>query len=61
MARRSLVSVREIEAGELLGDQNVTLKRPALGIDPRLWPSVKGRKVKTRIPADTPITWEQLV
>ena len=61
VARRSLVSVREIETGELLSDQNVTLKRPALGIDPRLWPSVKGRKVKTKIPADTPITWEQLV
>jgi N,N'-diacetyllegionaminate synthase len=58
--RRSLVSVREIKSGEQLDDTNVTLKRPATGIDPRLWDSVRGRKVKVDIPFDVPITWEML-
>ena len=60
LARRSLVSSRVIEAGERLDDDNVTLKRPATGIDPRLWESVRGRTAKQSIPDDVPITWEML-
>lgn len=60
VARRSLVSVGEIEPGEILGDGNVTLKRPATGIDPRAWQYIKGRPASKHIPADTPITWEML-
>lgn len=60
LSRRSLVSSRVIEAGEQLDDNNVTLKRPATGIDPRLWESVRGRTAKQSIPDDVPITWEML-
>jgi N-acetylneuraminate synthase len=59
-ARRSLVSARSILAGERLDESNVTLKRPATGIDPRLWQNVRGRKAATDIPNDVPITWEML-
>jgi len=59
-ARRSLVSARFISSGETLDDSNVTLKRPAAGIDPRLWETVRGRKVKQDIENDIPITWEML-
>jgi N-acetylneuraminate synthase len=60
-ARRSLVSSRAILVGECLSDENVTLKRPAAGIDPRLWATVRGRQVNVAIPADAPITWDLLV
>ena len=60
VARRSLVSATQIRAGEPLTDFNVTLKRPAIGIDPRLWEAARGRTAKTDIPADVPITWEML-
>ncbi len=60
-ARRSLVSARAIYAGETLDRTNVTLKRPATGIDPRLWDAVKGRTVKQDIAHDIPITWEMLL
>ena len=59
-ARRSLVSAKSIRAGEKLAETNVTLKRPATGIDPRLWDTVRGRTTKVEIPADVPITWEML-
>jgi N,N'-diacetyllegionaminate synthase len=59
-ARRSIVSARRIHAGENLDESNVTLKRPATGIDPRLWQTVRGRKAATDIPCDVPITWEML-
>jgi sialic acid synthase SpsE len=60
VARRSLVTTHTIKAGEALSDTNLTLKRPGTGIDPRLLEYVKGRKAKTEIPADIPITWEML-
>jgi sialic acid synthase SpsE len=59
-ARRSLVSARVINTGESLDENNVTLKRPATGIDPRLWQTVRGRKACMDIPADVPITWDML-
>ncbi len=60
-ARRSLVSARPIAAGEILDHTNVTLKRPATGIDPRLWDAIKGRTAKQDIAQDIPITWEMLL
>jgi N,N'-diacetyllegionaminate synthase len=60
VARRSLVSKRDIRAGEKLTDDNVTLKRPASGIDPRLWDTVRGRAAAVDIVGDSPISWDQL-
>lgn len=60
VARRSLVSARRICAGEKLDDANVTLKRPASGIDPRLWEATRGRRAAQDIESDVPITWEML-
>jgi N-acetylneuraminate synthase len=60
VARRSLVAARAIHAGEELDQTNVTFKRPASGIDPRLWHSVRGRKAAADIPSDAVITWEML-
>ena len=61
VARRGLVSTRAILAGETLDESNVALKRPASGIDPRLWLKVRGRKAATDISAEAPITWEMIV
>jgi N,N'-diacetyllegionaminate synthase len=60
VARRSLVAARLIRAGDTLTDDNVSLKRPGTGIDPREWEVVRGRRARASIPADTPITWEML-
>jgi N-acetylneuraminate synthase len=60
VARRSLVSAKSIRAGEPLTDSNVTLKRPATGIDPRMWNVVRGRSARVDIPADVPISWEMV-
>lgn len=60
-SRRSLVSAAFIPAGSHLEEHNITLKRPATGIDPRWWETVRGRTAKISIPQDTPIKWEMLV
>ncbi|MDP6772455.1 MAG: N-acetylneuraminate synthase family protein, partial [Anaerolineales bacterium] len=57
-ARRSLFAKKSISVGEKLDDHNVTLKRPNIGIDPRMWETIQGRAVNRNIDADMPITWD---
>lgn len=42
--RKSIVASREIKAGELLTEENLTVKRPGTGLSPMLWNQVIGRK-----------------
>lgn len=43
-ARKSIVAAKKIIAGELLTDDNLTVKRPGNGISPMLWDDVLGKK-----------------
>jgi N,N'-diacetyllegionaminate synthase len=43
IARKSLVAVRDIKAGELFSLDNLTAKRPGTGISPMKWDEVIGR------------------
>lgn len=43
VARKSIVAMRDIKAGEILSDENITVKRPGNGISPMLWDSVIGQ------------------
>jgi len=60
VARRSLVASRFIARGEKLSDNNLTLKRPGTGIDPRAFDFVCGRSASVDISSDTLITWGML-
>ena len=42
VARKSIVAATDIKKGDLLTEQNVTVKRPGNGISPMLWDSVIG-------------------
>lgn len=42
VARKSIVAARDIKAGEMLTEENITVKRPGNGISPMLWDSVIG-------------------
>lgn len=43
VARKSIVAARAIKPGEVLTEDNITVKRPGDGISPMLWDSVLGR------------------
>ena len=43
VARKSLVAIRAIKAGDLFTEQNITAKRPGTGISPMQWDEVIGR------------------
>ena len=43
VARESIVAARHIAKGEVLTEENLTVKRPGSGINPMLWDEVIGR------------------
>jgi sialic acid synthase SpsE len=47
VARKSLVAARPIKKGDLLSEENMTVKRPGNGISPMRWDEFVG-KVATR-------------
>ena len=44
IARKSIVAARDIKKGELLTEDNLTVKRPGTGISPMRWEEVIGTK-----------------
>ncbi len=59
-ARRSLVAKRKISAGEKISPEDITWKRPGLGISPKFLDDVIGRKALTDIEEDTALKWNML-
>jgi N,N'-diacetyllegionaminate synthase len=43
IARRSIVAIKNIKAGEIFSENNISTKRPGTGISPMLWDDVIGR------------------
>ena len=43
VARKSIVAAKAIKAGEMFSEENLTVKRPGIGISPMKWESVIGQ------------------
>lgn len=56
--KRSIYAGRDISAGEIFDETNLKIIRPALGLAPKHWEAVQGKKAKTAIASGTPLTWE---
>ncbi|MCF6265840.1 MAG: N-acetylneuraminate synthase [Desulfuromusa sp.] len=52
IARKSIVACRQIKQGELLTDDNLTVKRPATGISPMKWDRLIGTPASKDFQAD---------
>ena len=52
VARKSIVAARRIEAGELLTEDNITIKRPGNGLQPGQYWSVLGRRAAREFDVD---------
>lgn len=55
IARKSIVAARPIEAGELLTEENLTVKRPGNGISPMRWNEVVGTRAVKSFNEEDPI------
>lgn len=53
VARKSIVAARDIREGELLTEENITVKRPGGGISPMRWDEVVGTRAVRDFAYDT--------
>ncbi len=44
IARKSIVAARDIKEGEILTKENITVKRPGIGISPMRWNEIIGKR-----------------
>jgi N,N'-diacetyllegionaminate synthase len=44
LARKSIVAAKNIRKGEILSEENLSVKRPGLGVSPMAWDEVMGKK-----------------
>lgn len=59
-ARRSLVLIRDMKAGEVIKEEDLMPKRPGTGISPVYTNIVVGRKVNRDLLEDTILTWDMV-
>lgn len=59
-ARRSIVAAEAIEAGEIIEQDAIAIKRPGTGIDPRQLDIVIGRTARRDIDPDSVIQWRDV-
>lgn len=60
VARRSLVALRDLEAGETISTDSVGAKRPAGGLPPDALEDLIGRRLAQPLRRDEQITWEHI-
>jgi pseudaminic acid synthase len=58
--RRSLYVVRDLKAGEVLTRENVRAIRPGLGLPPKYFDVLLGRKINQDVKKGTPLIWALL-
>jgi pseudaminic acid synthase len=58
MFRRSLYVVHDLEPGDTLTAESVRIIRPGMGLPPKEFDRVLGRRVRTRVTRGTPLSWD---
>ena len=56
--KRSLYAIKDIAKEELFTKENIKVIRPGLGMEPKYYELVIGRRATENIKAGTPLTWE---
>ncbi|MHA2287929.1 MAG: N-acetylneuraminate synthase [Promethearchaeota archaeon] len=60
IARKSIVTSKDIKKGDLLSLENITVKRPGIGIPPTKFDLILGKKINKDLPKDSIINWEDI-
>jgi len=60
MARRSIHTTQNIKKNSILTAEMISIKRPAIGILPKFYDAILGKKTKRNLSIDEPIKWSDL-
>lgn len=60
IARKSIVSVKNLKKGDIILRDNIAIKRPGYGIPPKDFERIIGKKVKKNITKDSIINFEDI-
>ncbi|MFX1506533.1 MAG: N-acetylneuraminate synthase [Promethearchaeota archaeon] len=60
IARRSIVAARDLNAGEVLSEENLSLKRPEDGLPPQYLDLVIGKRLKSDIKMDQRLSFNDI-
>ena len=58
--KRSIYISEDIKAGEAISEKNIRVIRPALGLAPKYYDSIIGKKVKTDLKKGKPLSFDDL-
>lgn len=58
--RKSIVAIKNIKKGELLSPENISVKRPGIGIQPKDIQQILGKSAKINIDEDILISWKDV-
>lgn len=58
--RKSVVLCRDMQAGELISSNDIAIKRPGYGIQPKYFEQLVGRTIKADMSADSVLNWDHL-
>lgn len=58
--RRSLYIVKDMKAGDVLTEENLRSIRPGLGIPPKYYEKLLGKKVKNNLKRGTAVSWDDI-
>jgi N-acetylneuraminate synthase len=58
--RRSLYTVADVNAGEMLTANNIRVIRPGFGLAPKHLPEVIGKRAKRALPRGTALSWDAI-
>jgi N-acetylneuraminate synthase len=56
--RVSIILMQAAEAGSEIRPEMIDIRRPGSGLPPHEWPNLLGRRLKKRLPAEAPLTWD---
>ncbi|MEK4850646.1 pseudaminic acid synthase [Paenibacillus sp. FSL H7-0756] len=59
--RRSVYTSKDIKAGDLLTADNIRVIRPGYGLAPKYYDLLIGKRLRTGLPAGTPLSWDLLL
>lgn len=58
--KRSIYASHDIAPGEIFTHSNLKIIRPALGLAPKYWEDILGKKATTAIKAGQPLSWDNI-